>query len=34
MKVISPFYRQEKEVGSCGHANVLSKLEKQDHGTN
>jgi len=22
MKLIFPFYTQEKEVGSCGHANV------------
>lgn len=27
MKVISPFYSQEMEVGSCGHRNVLSNLK-------
>lgn len=29
MEVVSPFYSREKREGSCGHANVLSKLVKK-----
>lgn len=28
MEVVSPFYSQKKREGSCGHANVISKLKK------